>query len=226
MLRRLNRSDDVDQAVEEAWDAASEVAVAEPVADYEVPEQIFSAALESWRSCNVSSPRRAATECRVLGSDGHHGTPLRRGTWPAVARCVSGGETRGGPPAAWAAEGPRARLGALKTSGSRRTVLLTEVAVATLEVPRSQQIINATTVSDCCDSGLVFTNGLGGPLEPSVPGSTLKRVMRGAAPSRIRVHDLGHTTATVLLAAGVHPKVVQDLLGHRTIVVTMDTYSH
>jgi len=50
--------------------------------------------------------------------------------------------------------------------------------------------------------------------------------MRVAALPRIRVHDLRHTTATVLLVAGVHPKVVQDLLGHRTIVVTMDTYSH
>ncbi len=49
--------------------------------------------------------------------------------------------------------------------------------------------------------------------------------MRAAAPPRIRVHDRRHTTATVLLVAGVHPKVVQDL-GHRTIVVTMDTYSH
>jgi len=51
-------------------------------------------------------------------------------------------------------------------------------------------------------------------------------MMRVAALPRIRVHDLRHTTATVLLVAGVHPKVVQDLLGHRTIVVTMDTYSH
>jgi integrase len=117
-------------------------------------------------------------------------------------------------------------FGPLKTAGSRRTVLLTEVAVAALHVHRDQQSINVATVTDWCDSGLVFTNGLGGPLEPSVPGSALKRVMRQAALPRIRVHDLRHTTATVLLVAGVHPKVVQDLLGHRTIVVTMDTYSH
>ena len=81
-------------------------------------------------------------------------------------------------------------------------------------------------VADWCESGLVFTNGRGGPLEPSVPGSSLKRMMRAAALPRIRVHDLRHTTATVLLVAGVHPKVVQELLGHRTIVVIMDTYSH
>jgi integrase len=40
------------------------------------------------------------------------------------------------------------------------------------------------------------------------------------------VHDLRHTTASVLLAAGMHPKVVQDLLGHSTIQLTLDTYSH
>ena len=117
-------------------------------------------------------------------------------------------------------------FGPLKTAGSRRTVLLTEMAVAALQAHRSQQSIKAATLTGWCDSGLVFTNGLGGPLEPSVPGSSLKRVMRVAALPRIRVHDLRHTTATVLLVAGVHPKVVQDLLGHRTIVVTMDTYSH
>lgn len=44
--------------------------------------------------------------------------------------------------------------------------------------------------------------------------------------THIRVHDLRHTTATTLLEAGVHPKVVQNLLGHSTIAITLDTYSH
>jgi len=117
-------------------------------------------------------------------------------------------------------------FGPLKTAGSRRTVLLTDVAVAALQAHRHKQLGDSETVADWCESGLVFTNGRGGPLEPSVPGSNLKRIMRAAALPRIRVHDLRHTTVTVLLVAGVHPKVVQDLLGHRTIVVTMDTYSH
>ena len=43
---------------------------------------------------------------------------------------------------------------------------------------------------------------------------------------RIRFHDLRHTSATILLQAGVHPKVVQEMLGHSTIAVTLDTYSH
>ena len=100
-------------------------------------------------------------------------------------------------------------FGPLKTAGSRRTVLLTDMAVAALQAHRHKQQGDAETVADWCESGLVFTNGRGGPLEPSVPGSNLKRLMRAAALPRIRVHDLR----------------VQDLLGHRTIVVTMDTYS-
>ena len=42
----------------------------------------------------------------------------------------------------------------------------------------------------------------------------------------MRVHDLRHTAASLLLAKGTHPKVVQDLLGHSTISLTLDTYSH
>ena len=42
----------------------------------------------------------------------------------------------------------------------------------------------------------------------------------------MRFHDLRHSAATILLVMGVHPKVVQELLGHSTIAMTMDVYSH
>uniref|UniRef100_A0A831TD28 Tyr recombinase domain-containing protein n=1 Tax=Thermorudis peleae TaxID=1382356 RepID=A0A831TD28_9BACT len=45
-------------------------------------------------------------------------------------------------------------------------------------------------------------------------------------PPRVRFHDLQHTTASLLLGQGVHPKVVASLLGHSTIQITLDTYSH
>jgi integrase len=45
-------------------------------------------------------------------------------------------------------------------------------------------------------------------------------------PRKIRFHDLRHTSATLLLAQGVHPKFVQELLGHASISITLDTYSH
>jgi integrase len=48
----------------------------------------------------------------------------------------------------------------------------------------------------------------------------------GALPAGIRFHDLRHTFATLMLQNGEHPKLVQEMLGHATIAITMDTYSH
>lgn len=50
--------------------------------------------------------------------------------------------------------------------------------------------------------------------------------MRDAGLRRIRLHDLRHTHATLALAAGVHPKVVSERLGHATVAFTLDVYSH
>ena len=50
--------------------------------------------------------------------------------------------------------------------------------------------------------------------------------MKRAGLSPIRLHDLRHTCATILLMAGKHPKYVQELLGHASISITLDTYSH
>ena len=56
--------------------------------------------------------------------------------------------------------------------------------------------------------------------------STLHRALDAAGLPRVRVHDLRHTAATLLLGQGVHPKVVQELLGHSSVTLTLDTYSH
>ncbi len=74
---------------------------------------------------------------------------------------------------------------------------------------------------------LVFVNTVGGPLHPSnvVRASFLPLLERAKLP-RIRFHDLRHSAATLLLAAGEHPKVVQERLGHSSIAITLDTYSH
>ena len=53
-----------------------------------------------------------------------------------------------------------------------------------------------------------------------------KRLAAAAGVPPIRLHDLRHTSATLALAAGVHPKVVQERLGHSSISITLDTYSH
>ncbi len=49
---------------------------------------------------------------------------------------------------------------------------------------------------------------------------------RAGLPRSVRLHDLRHTCATLLLGKGVHPKIVQELLGHATTAITLDTYSH
>ncbi len=55
---------------------------------------------------------------------------------------------------------------------------------------------------------------------------SFKPILRRAELPDIRLHDLRHTCATLLLTRGVHPKFVQELLGHATISITLDTYSH
>jgi len=55
---------------------------------------------------------------------------------------------------------------------------------------------------------------------------SFKPILKRAGLPDIRLHDLRHTCATLLLSRGVHPKFVQELLGHATISITLDTYSH
>ncbi len=59
----------------------------------------------------------------------------------------------------------------------------------------------------------------------SVSGAFEGRVKRAGVP-KIRFHDLRHTHASLLLATGTHPKVVQERLGHASITITLDIYSH
>lgn len=77
------------------------------------------------------------------------------------------------------------------------------------------------------DIGLVFTSEIGTPLDAqNVVNRSFKPLLRRAGLPGIRFHDMRHTCATLLLAKGVHPKLVQTLLGHASIGITMDLYSH
>lgn len=76
------------------------------------------------------------------------------------------------------------------------------------------------------DAELVFVNRRGLAQDSSSVTDALKVALDRAALPQIRVHDLRHTTATVLLEAGAHPKLVQDLLGHSTVALTLNTYGH
>src|SRR3989440_9412666 len=64
------------------------------------------------------------------------------------------------------------------------------------------------------------------PLNPSKVVDRFKTLLKRAGLPEIRFHDLRHSAATILLTMGVHPKLVQELLGHSQIHMTLDTYSH
>lgn len=76
------------------------------------------------------------------------------------------------------------------------------------------------------DEGLVFTDPTGQPYNPNSFSRAFDRRVEHHGLPRIRTHDLRHTWATLALADGVHPKVVQERLGHASIGITLDLYSH
>ena len=114
-----------------------------------------------------------------------------------------------------------------KTARSRRTVPIPPSTRAVLAEHRRRQL-EEQTLADSVPRGrdLVFCTADGDPLNASSVCIRLHRTLERLGLPQIRVHDLRHTAATHLLVRGVHPKVVQDLLGHSTIAITLDTYSH
>jgi integrase len=112
-----------------------------------------------------------------------------------------------------------------KTHRSRRNIALPAVTVAALRTHRIRQATERLAAG-WKDEGLVFTNADGRRLCPSNVHESLQRRLKRAGLPPIRVHDLRHTAATLHLAGGTNPKVVQELLGHSTITLTLDTYSH
>jgi integrase len=114
-------------------------------------------------------------------------------------------------------------------NGKGRSVKLTARAVETLRAHLERQLKDKEQAGDLYDdNGLVFPNQTGRPMcQWSLYGGPFKRLLRRAKlPEKTRFHDLRHTCATLLLSEGVHPKFVQELLGHATISITLDTYSH
>jgi integrase len=76
------------------------------------------------------------------------------------------------------------------------------------------------------ESGLFFRTNIGTPISPRNMVRHFKAKTRAAGLPEIRFHDLRHTTASLLLEKNVHPKIVQALLGHSTIALTLNVYSH
>ena len=125
-------------------------------------------------------------------------------------------------------EGGRYRLGEMKTKRGHRSIRLTSRAVNALGAHRKRQLEERMRYAGLYeDHGLIFATQLGTPVNPeNLVKRSFKPLLQQAGLPEIRFHDLRHTCATLLLGGGVHPKFVQELLGHATIAMTLDTYSH
>jgi integrase len=76
------------------------------------------------------------------------------------------------------------------------------------------------------DRSFVFTSAVGTPLDPRNVTRKFKALLTAANLPNIRLHDLRHSCATLLLAQGVNPRVVMETLGHSQISLTLNTYTH
>lgn len=118
-------------------------------------------------------------------------------------------------------------LGQPKTAASRRTIPLPAGAVEAFKAQRLQQAKDKLAAgTSWTDAGLVFTTEVGTLLEPRNVLRRFDAVARKAGLPGVGLHTLRHTTATFLLAAGVHMKVVQVIAGHSSYSITADIYSH
>jgi integrase len=114
-----------------------------------------------------------------------------------------------------------------KTKSSRRRIVLAEIAVNALKVHYEVQKQRKEAARDIWEeNNLVFCNRSGKYLLPETFHKQFKNLLRKGGLPDIRLHDLRHSAASLLLAMGVHPKVVQELLGHSSISTTLDVYSH
>jgi integrase len=113
-------------------------------------------------------------------------------------------------------------------NASRRTVDLPQRAVEALRSHRKRQMEEQLTAgSNWQDYGLVFPSNKGTPLDAqNIVNRHFKPLLKQAGLPSIRWHDLRHTYATVLLARGTHPTYVQKSLGHASVQLTLDRYSH
>lgn len=110
---------------------------------------------------------------------------------------------------------------------SQRQLLLADPTVSSLREHLDRQASERFSGGVAwVESGYVFVDESGEPLLPQRITKMFAAAIARADVPTIRLHDVRHTMATNALAVGVHPKVVQEQLGHSTIAVTMDTYSH
>jgi integrase len=113
-----------------------------------------------------------------------------------------------------------------KTAKGRRVIALDPGTVEVLKSQAARQLDEQTQSKAWVETGLVFTAQNGSALDPESVSRYWRQAVKNSMLPSIRLHDLRHTHATLALQAGIHPKVVSERLGHATISITLDTYSH
>jgi len=114
-----------------------------------------------------------------------------------------------------------------KSAKGRRSVALPPSAVIALREHRAEQeTVRAMLGGLLRDDDLVFAQPDGQPVVPDEVTRRFTALARAAGLSGVTFHSLRHTHASMMLTQGVHPKIVQERLGHSTITITLDTYSH
>ncbi len=113
-----------------------------------------------------------------------------------------------------------------KTRRSRRSVALPAFLGPHLEKQRRDQEARRAVASSWSDNDLVLDRGDGTPRHPDTLSSGWYSFLKRSGLPHVRFHDLRHGHATLLLLSRVHPKVVSERLGHASVGITLDTYSH
>ncbi len=114
-----------------------------------------------------------------------------------------------------------------KTAKGRRTVALPPSAILTLRDHHEKQTLERVMLGiPQTDDDLVFGHFDGKPLLPNTVTHAWIKLVRHTGLKPIRLHDARHTHASLMLKQGIHPKIVQERLGHSSVTITLDTYSH
>jgi len=114
-----------------------------------------------------------------------------------------------------------------KSKRGRRSIALTNDAIRELKAHRRRQAQERLLMGQAYqDNNLVFAREDGTPTDPRNFTKRFQRILKRAGLPKVRLHDLRHTHASLLLSRGVHPKIVQERLGHSSISMTLDLYSH
>jgi integrase len=121
----------------------------------------------------------------------------------------------------------RLTLVATKSQRSNRRLPLTDSVAFALNRRREKQLVEQQTAGPLWHpSDVIFTTAVGTPIHPRNDYRAFRRLIADAGLRPVRLHDLRHTAASLLLAEGVAARVVMEILGHSQISITLNTYTH